>query len=351
MRKLKTWKQRKIYVFYLCICCLIFLTFFSLLYGRILQRLQDRALETDCGYAYITLQHESNPTKLPQTQESLDGFDEIFEKLTANQKEYTYYEMYRQPLFINGDQHESIQISNNVISDFALKIDSGREFCQEDFISEKGEPIPVILGNNLKDSYNLNDEFLAQYLYEDYLFRVIGFLSPGAEIQRSTGTISLDSYYVMPSIEFTYKPTTETQYISQIIHRANKTSGKIRVLPENLQEVKNYVSEILAQSQVGEFSYSSSILSISPSCIIIVSALLLIGLFIATMKLTFMLIRTVRLWTIVGSIIVLGVISEFAFSFVTDLKIRVFLMPTLVLCLILFVPTIIGTVRLKQKGN
>ena len=223
-----------------------------------------RTLIIDRGFAYITLQHESDPTQLPQTQESLDGFDELFARLTENQQKYTYYEIYRQPLFMDGDQHESIQISNNVISDFSLEINIGRGFRQEDFSSEKENPIPIILGSDLKDSYNLNDEFWAQYLYEDYLFKVIGFLSPGSQIQRSTGTINLDSYYVMPSVEFTYRPTTETQYISQIIHRANKTSGKIRVSPENLQEVKNFVLDILEQSQVGEFSCSSSILSISP---------------------------------------------------------------------------------------
>ena len=76
---------------------------------------------------------------------------------------------------MDGDQHESIQISNNVISDFSLEINIGRGFRQEDFSSEKENPIPIILGSDLKDSYNLNDEFWAQYLYEDYLFKVIGF--------------------------------------------------------------------------------------------------------------------------------------------------------------------------------
>lgn len=325
--------------------------FFCLLYGRVLQELQNQTLIIDRGFAYITLQHESDPTQLPQTQESLDGFDELFARLTENQQKYTYYEIYRQPLFMDGDQHESIQISNNVISDFSLEINIGRGFRQEDFSSEKENPIPIILGSDLKDSYNLNDEFWAQYLYEDYLFKVIGFLSPGSQIQRSTGTIDLDSYYVMPSVEFTYRPTTETQYISQIIHRANKTSGKIRVSPENLQEVKNFVLDILEQSQVGEFSCSSSILSISPSYIIIFSAILLIGLFIVVIKIIWVLIKSIRPWVIIGSIIVMGSISKVAFSVATDLKISVFLLQTVALCLVLLVPIIIGSVRLKHQSN
>lgn len=351
MEKMKTYRKRPLFLFFLCICCFIFLTFFCLLYGRVLQELQNQTLIIDRGFAYITLQHESDPTQLPQTQESLDGFDELFARLTENQQKYTYYEIYRQPLFMDGDQHESIQISNNVISDFSLEINIGRGFRQEDFSSEKENPIPIILGSDLKDSYNLNDEFWAQYLYEDYLFKVIGFLSPGSQIQRSTGTINLDSYYVMPSVEFTYRPTTETQYISQIIHRANKTSGKIRVSPENLQEVKNFVLDILEQSQVGEFSCSSSILSISPSYIIIFSAILLIGLFIVVIKIIWVLIKSIRSWVIIGSIIVMGSISKVAFSVATDLKISVFLLQTVALCLVLLVPIIIGSVRLKHQSN
>lgn len=245
---------------------------------------------------------------------------------------------------------KSIQISNNVISDFSLEINIGRGFRQEDFSSEKENPIPIILGSDLKDSYNLNDEFWAQYLYEDYLFKVIGFLSPGSQIQRSTGTINLDSYYVMPSVEFTYRPTTETQYISQIIHRANKTSGKIRVSPENLQEVKNFVLDILEQSQVGEFSCSSSILSISPSYIIIFPATYDRAI-IVVIKIIWVLIKSIRPWVIIGSIIVMGSISKVAFSVATDLKISVFLLQTVALCLVLLVPIIIGSVRLKHQSN
>ena len=96
MEKMKTYRKRPLFLFFLCICCFIFLTFYCLLYGRVLQELQNQTLIIDRGFAYITLQHESDPTQLPQTQESLDGFDELFARLTENQQKYTYYEIYRQ---------------------------------------------------------------------------------------------------------------------------------------------------------------------------------------------------------------------------------------------------------------
>ena len=74
MEKMKTYRKRPLFLFFLCICCFIFLTFYCLLYGRVLQELQNQTLIIDRGFAYITLQHESDPTQLPQTQESLDGF-------------------------------------------------------------------------------------------------------------------------------------------------------------------------------------------------------------------------------------------------------------------------------------
>ena len=78
---------------------------------------------------------------------------------------------------------------------------------------------------------------------------------------------------------------------------------------------------------------------------------LTIGLFIVVIKIIWVLIKSIRPWVIIGSIIVMGSISKVAFSVATDLKISVFLLQTVALCLVLLVPIIIGSVRLKHQSN
>lgn len=109
------------------------------------------------------------------------------------------------------------------------------------------------MGNLYSSIYKLEDTFIFTYLYDDYTFKVVGFLEKGSQIDSFDYPIDLDKYIVMPS--FTIEDNVEiTDGLK--IHYANKTSGIIEVLEDNKEIFYSFVRPLLENADVGTYTWS-----------------------------------------------------------------------------------------------
>lgn len=228
-------------------------------------RIEERILDLDRGKLVLTIQHETDPTTLPDTEETIDRFRTLYQELTTDDR-YVYYELYAQPLYLTEDQGfavdgmlQSEQISENVCSYFGLEVAEGRLLEPEDFTWKKGETVPVLLGSAFQTRCALGDMFQAEYLFQPFSFQVVGFLTPGSDLVRSNGTVPLDECVVMPSFEPETPPETPEEYVNQKIHWANRTSGKLDLSPQDYGAVSRSVRELLDTAGVGEYSHYTSL--------------------------------------------------------------------------------------------
>jgi len=181
---------------------------------------------------YLSLQSEDNPTLLPDTEDTIVNYKNLYNQLTVNSN-YDYYELYRQPLYITdftGDSSlteaqinnvstiQSIQISKNVQDDFEIEPSSGTLLQIDDFIHEPNEIIPILIGANFKGTYEIEDIFSAEYLFFDYDFIVVGTLKSGSNIKIGSDYICLDNYIVIQSFDYVGTPSTKNEYVSTKIH-------------------------------------------------------------------------------------------------------------------------------------
>ena len=250
-------------------CISIFLFSSAMIY----KHFDTRSLEKDNNTVYLSIQHESDPTKLPNTPETLHDFLTLYNALSQSDS-YTYYELYAQPIvptsgsFFDFYTEEwsdtpqevyAVQLSANVQKDFSLSVSRGRLLKASDFTLRSKQSIPVLLGASYASRYSLGDTFRADYLYHTYPFVVVGFLDKDSEIATSNSTMPLDQAAVMPSFLYDGTPKTKSAYTSLKIHYANKVSGRLRMKPEQWDAVSAQVTSLLQDTPVGTFSWSSSI--------------------------------------------------------------------------------------------
>lgn len=232
---------------------------------NVLLRVSETERKNNKGITF-SIQHEDNPLN-----KELQDFAALYNALIENQKEgYKYYEIYSQYLENFSEQKEfysaisgelenqcsaidCIQISKNVIDDFHIKILKGSSLLENDFILKKENEIPILMGNLYSSIYKLEDTFIFTYLYDDYTFKVVGFVEKGSQIDSFDYPIDLDKYIVMPS--FTIEDNVEiTDGLK--IHYANKTSGIIEVLEDNKEIFYSFVRPLLENADVGTYTWS-----------------------------------------------------------------------------------------------
>ena len=184
-------------------------------------------------------------------------------------------------------------------NDFKLSVASGRKFLPEDFSHSKGQPISVLMGSAYAKIYSLGDTFTAYYLYSPFTFKIIGFLDSSCEISFSVGSTNLDKYIIMPSFSFADSPESETEYVTQKIHLANRTSGIVRTTEDNFASGWEQIEQLLNNSKVGNYSWTSSSIEknlllkgynirvLIPLCIFLSILFSILGLLLVTRHLTF----------------------------------------------------------------
>lgn len=137
----------------------------------------------------------------------------------------------------------SIQLGKSTINNIELNkmIESGREFTKEDFeLDENKVIIPLILGNNYKNQFEIGDTFSFFYIGKEFSGKIIAFLSEDSDIKiDDVETKSLDNTIIMPSFEI------NTNYSDEYFNKIQsllKTEGY--VLYENQKEYQSILDKI-----------------------------------------------------------------------------------------------------------
>lgn len=96
-------------------------------------------------------------------------------------------------------------IGSNVVDYFGLQLSDGVDFGNEDYWFNPNETMPIILGANYKDIYNVGDELYIDFVFSDTKAKVIGILEENSSIYYRGKHQNLDRYIVMPifvNVEF-----------------------------------------------------------------------------------------------------------------------------------------------------
>lgn len=125
---------------------------------------------------------------------------------------------------------KNVTIGKNTQDYYDFKVTDGRLFNDDDF--EDNQIIPVILGAEYKDYYEVGDRFSAEYLFEPKDYEVIGFLEEDTAVISQGGIIYLDRYMISPSIIMDEPPTTWDELMYQAYAYEEKIEGDA-VLTEN----------------------------------------------------------------------------------------------------------------------
>lgn len=219
----------------------------------------------DDKHVYFDLQQESNPFSSP-----LEKYFELYSQL-CNNPLYDYYECYLQflqglPISQSFFDYETeslsencqaalcIQISENLQKSNNFKCYTGRLLNSGDY-QFNGGTIPIILGYEYRNLFQLGSQFSATYLYNVYTFEVVGILEKNSKIYNPIEIIYLDKYIIMPSFNVLKFPES-IEGIS--IHYANKTSGLLLSQKNDFVYVSNYIKQLLSNAGCGNYSINIS---------------------------------------------------------------------------------------------
>lgn len=97
---------------------------------------------------------------------------------------------------------KTLKVDYNYIKEFKYTVIEGQDFCENDFIENRNE-VPVLLGINYKDIYNINDKIeYYDYEYGKKNLIIKGFIDSGynyiGKNIESKNVISLDNYIIFP---------------------------------------------------------------------------------------------------------------------------------------------------------
>lgn len=216
------------------------------------------------GYIFYSIQHEDNPL-----DKDIESFMKLHGSLNKN-LEYDYYELYSQYLEMpeqQGQYYEEgtgellnqcagvkcIQVNKNLLDDYGIEVTEGFSFENKDFSINNNKTIPVLMGAAYSSLYNVGDIFKAIYLFDEYEFRIIGFLAEGSNINTAFISIEMDDYIIMPSFEIDASvPVTN----GLKIHYANKTSGLVRLSEGNNNVFEKHIASLLKNAEVGKYSWT-----------------------------------------------------------------------------------------------
>lgn len=201
------------------------------------------------------------------------------------QNDFTYYDLANQPIYMkdidvsnnfyyayeesgqkqivdinseNTNYHylKSVQISDNVIKDFNLKINSNIPVSKilESWKNCKteDETIPVILGYNYLNYFDFNDECKIYTMLGYFNIKVIGFLEKDSNIYCNSNILYLDNYILIPSFEINTIPENEEDKQEQLRYYLQKVNGVISST-NSANDIQSKINEISNKYQLKDF--------------------------------------------------------------------------------------------------
>ncbi len=147
--------------------------------------------------------------------------------------------------------HYFLYLNGNSIGFYDLKVSDGRNFTSEDYNYEKDDKVPVILGNDFKEFYKVDDDFTDKYT-------IVGFLEKNTYIDLPQGigdygsqidTQYLDSRIIVP---FNSRFESLDNYFSGVIKFKDKEKKEEVVSEIGRSGIASY-NFALVESQFKDF--------------------------------------------------------------------------------------------------
>lgn len=158
-------------------------------------------------------------TKYNAEQDVIIKNDEI-EKRGIDNKDISQF-IYSESKDLGLINLDSYQMDESGFEYFNFKMHDGRSFNEDDYILEsESEELPIILGYNYKDIFNVGEKIKYIYAGKEMEGEVIGILEKNSVIfNNNTDSTLLDNKTILPLPDFKYMPKdAEEQYHQSIVY-------------------------------------------------------------------------------------------------------------------------------------
>ncbi|MFK3937990.1 hypothetical protein ACI2JA_10855 [Alkalihalobacillus sp. NPDC078783] len=105
---------------------------------------------------------------------------------------------------------KTLRVTSEVLELANIQLQSGRVFNEEEYIYNKDvKKIPILLGDDYSNEYNIGDTLEIEYFTTDYEAEVVGIISADQEIldSYSNPDLSLNRYIILPLPLFNEPPS------------------------------------------------------------------------------------------------------------------------------------------------
>ena len=132
-----------------------------------------------------------------------------------------------------------MQVSNGFFVQNKLALSSGNFFSENDYKTYGFEEIPVILGNEYSQDYNIGDIFEGSYLYKNMKFKVAGFLSDASFFYDNSKNdmTSCGRYIFMPAFENLSYDDAGIKAADQYIQSYIYTHGQYQKVCDDVENI------------------------------------------------------------------------------------------------------------------
>lgn len=212
----------------------------------------------DSYFELFPVNDSEDTYRLVDMEESVSSFVKDYEKVVhlkdfynelGNNSLIEYYEEIEQPVEVDEfkateifrygyeEQFESDEIKQILLNynswhnnNLCEKIIEGDDLKKSDFVQENYEEIPVILGYEYRDYYNIGDTMdvtLSTDVFGHY--KVIGIMNKDTSIWVNDNLVYLDRYIIAPALTIQQEPCDYSDLIYQGFLYMQKINGVVKL--------------------------------------------------------------------------------------------------------------------------
>lgn len=212
----------------------------------------------DSYFELFPVNDSEDTYRLVDMEESVSSFVKDYEKVVhlkdfynelVNNSLIEYYEEIEQPVEVDEfkateifrygyeEQFESDEIKQILLNynswhnnNLCEKIIEGDDLKKSDFVQENYEEIPVILGYEYRDYYNIGDTMdvtLSTDVFGHY--KVIGIMNKDTSIWVNDNLVYLDRYIIAPALTIQQEPCDYSDLIYQGFLYMQKINGVVKL--------------------------------------------------------------------------------------------------------------------------
>jgi hypothetical protein len=122
---------------------------------------------------------------------------------------------------------KTVQLNEKALNSFPLQIVDGQSFVSRDFQYQENGEIPILLGSDYSQYFNVGDSLKGSYIFIEFNFIIKGFLDQNAFVEDlGYPEVNLERSIVMPAIEFDDPKSSEDEEF-QFRHYMQLINGAI----------------------------------------------------------------------------------------------------------------------------